>query len=80
LQAEILNALGDDTVVGRAKEFGLEIEGLEKIAFARAEHMVAKMPGGDSMRRYFVPMFAAMFLDGFFAALSALDNKPEDCP
>jgi len=67
----------EDPVVTRAKSFGLEIEELEQITFVRAEHMVGKLNLDPAAKMLFVPMLGAMWLDGFFGALSALEAKPE---
>jgi len=67
----------EDPVVTRAKSFGIEIDELEQITFARAAHMVGGMNLDPAAKMLFIPMLGAMWLDGFFGALSALEAKPE---
>jgi hypothetical protein len=75
-----VNPDDEDPVVTRAESFGIDIDELEKITLDRAMHMVGKMDLPPAAKMFFTPMLGAMWLDGFFGALSALEAKPEDCP
>jgi hypothetical protein len=79
--SEIRQALGGDSIKERAGDFNLDMEKIEALAFGRALHMVEKMGlDKDFMQgMIYTASFGAMWLDGLFAALAAIDAKPEDC-
>jgi hypothetical protein len=74
-----------DAVLEAAEKFGIDLEELEKIAAGRALHAIGGKPTGMISHEAFAKWIGdlashgAMWMDGFFAALTAIAAKDEDC-
>lgn len=75
----------NDAVEESAAKFGIDLAGLEKIAGGRALHVIGGEPKRPITQAAFAKWIAdlashgATWMDGFFAALTAIAAQDEDC-
>lgn len=75
----------NDAVEESALKFGIDLDGLEKIAGGRALHVIGGEPKRPITQQALAKWIGdlashgATWMDGFFAALTAIAEKDEDC-